>query len=413
MEHLRTDRRHCAFRPLATLDDAGIIEASGATPSPSALAILESGGSLSVTNTGTIIGHVTMDAAIDDRAGIWDVSGRILTGATNSITNAGTINIEGETSFTSSGTLTFGNTGTINVLTGGIQNSGLTNAGHIDFNGTGLNLNDVDITQTLTGGIALSAGATLTIDGGTSISGDDLTFGGTADTLTAGSGGATLSGVTVTGGGTIDVGTALTAATLTVDGGSITGGTVNVGVDATYTTLDDPNASPGQFGTGGSELLAVSDNGLILGYYADGAGAHGVVYTPAGTLFTDVADPSALNLPTFSGTFVTGVNASGDVVGSYVFNSFGWTQAFLDVGGVYTDLNDEGYGPGVFTYNNAVGVNDSGLVLGNDFIDSGHEIRGFVYDVATQTYVATGLNAPNAARGPDLRRRHPMGRYQQ
>ena len=95
----------------ATLTNSGTIEALSL--SPSALAIYETGGGLTVSNTGTIIGHVTMDAAIDNQnTGLWEVSGtNSFTGSTNSITNAGTISIKGAaTSFTSAGTLSIDNT---------------------------------------------------------------------------------------------------------------------------------------------------------------------------------------------------------------------------------------------------------------------------------------------------------------
>ena len=118
----------------ASIYNTGTIAAT--TVSPSAIAIYESGGTLSVTDTGTIIGSIIADATIDIKSGgVWDVAGiNSFSGATNSIVNAGTINIEGETSFTSSGALTFSNTGTINVVSGGIESSSLTNTGHINFN---------------------------------------------------------------------------------------------------------------------------------------------------------------------------------------------------------------------------------------------------------------------------------------
>jgi probable HAF family extracellular repeat protein len=291
--------------------------------------------------------------------------------------------IDGGTSITD-GALTFG-----------------TSSDMLDVEGAGspaATLDDV----TVTGGGTIDVGtttttataATLLIDGGTSIADGALTFGASSDILDvegAGNPAATLDDVTVTGGGTIDVGTTTTAtaATLLIDGGSITGGTINVGVASSYTPLDDSNATAGSYPYG-TEALAVS-GGEVAGYYGDvNAGGHGFIYS-AGT-FTDITDPSAATVANppanfFGqlGTFVQGVDSSGEAVGYYI-NAVGLSQAFLYQGGSnYTDLNDTtdpAYAAGDASI--AYGINTSGAVVG-DFSDASFNSHGWVYSGGVYT----------------------------
>jgi probable HAF family extracellular repeat protein len=241
----------------ATVTNTGTIEAT--TSLPSAIAIFESGGTLSVTNTGTIVGGVTADAAIDNQTGgIWDVSGTNSFSGATTVTNAGTINIEGQTSFTSSGTLTFTNTGTINVVSAGFAISSLTNTGHINFNGLGETLQSVVIDNT-DGGIVVTAGAGLTLDGGIKISGGAITVDGAAATpppsaaLLSLSSANTLTNVDVSNAG----GSLHNSGTLTLDGtDTLSGGLNNTGTITVAGTFDLAN---GMLTAGGT----IADNGSI------------------------------------------------------------------------------------------------------------------------------------------------------
>src|SRR6266700_2483661 len=84
-----------------------------------------------------------------------------------------------------------------------------------------------------------------------------------------------------------------------------------------YGTLDDPSA------TLGTQAFGIIRSGHIVGVYADGSGNHGFLYNPNGGTYTTLDDPLATN-GTFAitnGTFATGINASGQIVGHYFTNT--------------------------------------------------------------------------------------------
>src|ERR1700757_4250991 len=72
--------------------------------------------------------------------------------------------------------------------------------------------------------------------------------------------------------------------------------------------------------------------------------------------YTTLDDPLGIN-----GTFATGVNASGQVVGSYN-DSGGSAHGFLYSGGTYTTFNDPDAGNGGDTIPD--GINNLGQVVG-------------------------------------------------
>ena len=347
----------------ASLDNTGLIEHTGATAS--AVAISETGGSLAITNTGTIIGVINADASFDNKTdGIWDVAGtNAFDGVTNSVTNAGTINVEGETSFTSSGALTFSNTGTINILSGGIENSNLTNTGHINFNGLGENLDGVIIGNA--GSIVVSAGAALTLDDGTTITGGNVTIDGATVSPAAlaamldvekGSNsaapyGATFDGVNVTVSGALDIGNVATGAVLTLDDGTtVTGSgtlTVHVGsalegsgeigdgsglvidnagtieaisgtltIDDNVTNTGTLEADGGTLSVAGAVTLSGSGGSVLItdGGTADFADTlnEGVAFQGGGNNILELAHSGSLGTVTNFGNGTTG--STGDVI---------------------------------------------------------------------------------------------------
>src|SRR5262245_24716894 len=76
----------------------------------------------------------------------------------------------------------------------------------------------------------------------------------------------------------------------------------------TYTTLDDP------FALSGTRALGINAAGQIVGSYQNAGGDHGFFYS-SGT-YTILDDPLASQ-----GTVASGINAADLIVGSYSVNS--------------------------------------------------------------------------------------------
>src|SRR5262245_1998383 len=116
-----------------------------------------------------------------------------------------------------------------------------------------------------------------------------------------------------------------------------------------YTTLDDPSAVNGTFATG------VNAAGQVVGSYTDASGiSHGFVYAGGG--YANFDDPDAGN----SGdTLPDGINNLGQIVGW--FSNFPQEIAFLKIGDSY---------PFIVNPNNvndvtlAHGINSQGEVVG-------------------------------------------------
>ena len=138
----------------------------------------------------------------------------------------------------------------------------------------------------------------------------------------------------------------------------------------------------------------------IAGYYYDaGDIAHGFVYNGSLTTinnssFVDVTDP---NMGSYGGTYVTGINDSGEVVG-YYFDANDVPHGFAatpDSSGNYdpnafTDINDPLAVHGTY----ASGVNDAGEIVGY-YYDANYDLHGFIYNDGT--YLT--LDDPSAADG--------------
>ena len=78
----------------------------------------------------------------------------------------------------------------------------------------------------------------------------------------------------------------------------------------TYTSLDDP------FALSGTQAMGINATGQIVGSYSNVGGDHGFLYS-SGT-YTILDDPLANQ-----GTTASDVNAAGLIVGSYTVNSNG------------------------------------------------------------------------------------------
>jgi len=132
----------------------------------------------------------------------------------------------------------------------------------------------------------------------------------------------------------------------------------------TYTTLDDPSATAGTF------VQGINSSGQIVGYYHDnqGSGLHGFLLS--GGTYATLDDTVAF----FGTTLASGINASGQIVG-YYDNSTG-RHGFLynPNGATYTPLDDPSGANGT----QALGINDLGQIVGN-YADSNHHPHGFLY----------------------------------
>jgi hypothetical protein len=123
------------------------------------------------------------------------------------------------------------------------------------------------------------------------------------------------------------------------------------------TSIDDP------FATQGTGAVGISNTGVVVGSYYDATGAHGFVEN--GGVFTTIDDPLAYNgsggLGSLTGTGLTGINSSGDIVGIY-YDAGGVAHSFVDHGGVFEDFDTPYPATGeVFV----TGINDVGQIVGN------------------------------------------------
>jgi probable HAF family extracellular repeat protein len=127
-------------------------------------------------------------------------------------------------------------------------------------------------------------------------------------------------------------------------------------VNGNYTTIDPP-------GSTFTEAHGINNAGQIVGWYWDAAGTHGFLFDQGSYTTLDV--PGAIN-----GTNALGINASGQIVGSYDGHGF-----LLDQGS-YTTLDLPGS-----TFTEAHGINDSGQIVGSYHEGSGDGItHGFSLD---------------------------------
>ncbi len=148
--------------------------------------------------------------------------------------------------------------------------------------------------------------------------------------------------------------------------------------NGTWTTLEDPAAANGP--SGGTFADGINASGQIVGSYIDNSGnANGFLYSH-GT-WTTLDDPSAVN-----GTFANGINASGQIIGSYTDGS-GNENGFLYSNGTWTTLDDPSA-----VETTAYAINSAGQIVGS-YIDGSGYTNGFLYSNGTWTT----LDYPSAA----------------
>jgi hypothetical protein len=249
----------------ATIDNSGTIGPS--VLSTTADAISESGGDITINNTGEITGTLNLANGTfnNETGGTWNATGSSGFGFLSTsgpleaftIDNAGTIDLSGAT-LTGTDGLVIGNSGAIDSLSGEniIDGAAITNTGTFEvFAGSGLTLDlgstvantghTITVDGAVTGADPVAAAMLLLEDGASITSGAlSLSSGSTLD-IEHGPGGpgATLDGVAVTGtdantgtdptspASTIEVGLGVT---LTLDDGTkITGGMLTIGTGST------------------------------------------------------------------------------------------------------------------------------------------------------------------------------------
>jgi probable HAF family extracellular repeat protein len=164
--------------------------------------------------------------------------------------------------------------------------------------------------------------------------------------------------------------------------GMLCGGKAAI-ADYLFTTIDVPGVI-NTFATG------MNNNGQIVGYYDDGTGDHGFLYTAAS--FTTIDVPGATN------TFAAGINDNGQIVGHYS-DSTG-DHSFLYTAGSFTMIDVPGA-----TSTFATGINDSGQIVGILCGGSGCRYpsrptignHGFLYSAGS----FTTIDVPSADYGTD------------
>ena len=133
-----------------------------------------------------------------------------------------------------------------------------------------------------------------------------------------------------------------------------------LGAGDQLTTIDDPNAAPGQppFGTSTNGL---NDSGQIVGDYGDASGTfHGFLLQ--GDQFTTLDDPNA-GTGLLSGTIADEINNPGQVVGVFVDPS-GQNHGFLLQGGQYSTIDDPSAATGSELGTLTAGINNNGQIVG-------------------------------------------------
>jgi probable HAF family extracellular repeat protein len=95
-----------------------------------------------------------------------------------------------------------------------------------------------------------------------------------------------------------------------------------------YTTLDDPDDANGFYG--GTNLDAINNKGVIVGFYSNSTGLHGLIDRDGN--FRTLNDPHGTD-----GTLAYGINQRDQIVGVYL-NSRDRAHAFLYSHGHYTNV---------------------------------------------------------------------------
>lgn len=143
-----------------------------------------------------------------------------------------------------------------------------------------------------------------------------------------------------------------------------------------------------------NQVLGINNGGQITGYFGSGAAGHpNQGYTAAAPYSTFVNE----NFPGSAQTQVTGLNNGGTTVGFWSDTNIGGgldsNFGFVDVGGVFTSVNNPATPATAPTFNQLLGVNDSNIAVGF-YTDSAGITHGYTFNIATLTF--SGIDDPLA-----------------
>ena len=234
-----------------TINNTGIIGSNA-----SSQALFEGGGDITLTNSGTITGSINVgNGTFNNQAtGVWAVgtwSGLGTASTTgviesNTINNAGTINLSAGASINGASGLAVNNSGHIDSLSGtNMINGSVNNTGTLEVASGSL---EIGGGLSGTGTVLVDAGATLILDGATA---QTVTFTGSGGTL----------GLNVANSGPI-VAVSSTGGNFTVNGVGTVGSTVGDGIDFTASGGTSGNMAKISVAPGGGVSGAV--NGIVV-----------------------------------------------------------------------------------------------------------------------------------------------------
>ncbi len=132
-----------------------------------------------------------------------------------------------------------------------------------------------------------------------------------------------------------------------------------------------------------NQLLGINDEGVIAGYFGSGMAGHpnkGYVLLPPYGQHSYLSE----NFPGSAQTQVTGLNNVGVTVGFWADangDNFGW----VDVGGVFRQVDFPASGLPSPSVDQLLGVNDEGIAVGF-YTDADGNNHGYAYDILTSTY---------------------------
>jgi hypothetical protein len=167
-----------------------------------------------------------------------------------------------------------------------------------------------------------------------------------------------------------------------------------------YALFEEPNAAktiPGR----GTFASGINANGEVVGYYDDASLGvfHGYVRDHNGN-FTSFDAPGAGTIVS-SGTFALAINRSGEVAGYYTDNNYVAHGFIRDAAGNITDFDPPGA-----TYTYAASINDAGEIVGQ-WSNSASLVSGFVRSASG---VITSYTAPVPNNGTYLYSVNDAGR---
>ncbi|WP_426407043.1 Ig-like domain-containing protein [Bradyrhizobium ganzhouense] len=243
-----------------TINNTGII-GSNATGQ----ALYEGGGDITLTNTGTITGNINVgNGTFNNQAGgVWAVgtwSGFGTASTTgvvesNTINNAGTINLSTGANINGANGLVVNNSGHIDNLSGtNMINGSVTNTGTLEVASGSL---EIGGGLSGAGSVLVDSGATLVLDGATA---QTVTFTGNGGTLglNSGTGGTAISGTIAAA--------SSTGGNFTINGWGAVTAAVGDGIDFTATggiaaNMAEISVAPGGAITGAANGIVVTQNG--------------------------------------------------------------------------------------------------------------------------------------------------------